>query len=344
MDKTTANSIRKLLSPAEKQKQRMLLHILSADASKKSMPQKQASRKRRKPVFAAALAACLITTTAFAAVYWGLDMRFLEFLKPVSREQQQFLESGAYSVNQQAVQPNGTLTVKQAIGDSNLTYLFMEFTGPEGTVFNQARYRFGSSSDSADYSGFYSTDFILLDDENGNDNQISLIMRIETSETLTNKTLRLHLTDLEGAGPYPDAFHTVVTGNWDLFLSLDFQNCSTDYQTAQPISMCGFPATIRTVSISPISIALKIDTPYAKQISSVKGGLQETGPNKYLDNYPVTIRYRDGTSETTTLFQGMSHADFLTGEMLFIKTFENVINHKEIASITFFDTELPIAP
>lgn len=52
---------------------------------------------------------------------------------------------------------------------------------------------------------------------------------------------------------------------------------------------------------------------------------------------------KDGTSEMTSIFNGMTNISFISGDMLFIKTFESVINDKEIKSVTFFDTEINIA-
>ncbi|MCQ6560652.1 hypothetical protein [Paenibacillus mendelii] len=61
-----------------------------------------------------------------------------------------------------------------------------------------------------------------------------------------------------------------------------------------------------------------------------------------MDNYPITINYQDGTSETTRVFTGFYAGELNNGEMLTIKTFENVINDKEITSIVFFDKVIPI--
>lgn len=69
--------------------------------------------------------------------------------------------------------------------------------------------------------------------------------------------------------------------------------------------------------------------------------MEKLGPNEYSDNYPITINYKDGTSETTDIFKGMYHFDS-SGNILFIKTFDNVINDKEVKSITFFSTEILI--
>lgn len=107
------------------------------------------------------------------------------------------------------------------------------------------------------------------------------------------------------------------------------------------ISMFGYKAMLRTISVSPISISLKIESRSMEEIHKAAGPLREIGPNQHLDNFPITIKYRDGTSETTKLFTGMHLTE--NGTQLFtIKTFDHVINDKEIASIVFFDKEISI--
>ncbi|MFC5472259.1 hypothetical protein ACFPPD_26600 [Cohnella suwonensis] len=107
--------------------------------------------------------------------------------------------------------------------------------------------------------------------------------------------------------------------------------------------MFGYPAVLKTISVSPISISLKIEGKSLNEINEASGKLKEFGDNEfeYLDNYPITINYKDGTSETTSIFTGLHVTEFGV-QMLTIKTFEHVINDKEIASIVFFGTEIPI--
>lgn len=77
------------------------------------------------------------------------------------------------------------------------------------------------------------------------------------------------------------------------------------------------------------------------EIYEAAGPLKEIGVNQHLDNFPITIKYQDGTSETTNLFNGVHLME--NGTQLFtIKMFENVINDKEIESIFFFDKEITI--
>lgn len=341
MNNKNINQLFKALTPQPEQKEKMFHRILdqSQDENKRhagSIPVK----RLRFSVLAAALMVCL-TTTAFAAAYMGLDESFLHFLNPVNHEQAEYLSNGAYVVDKQVQNENGTLKIKQVIGDSNLTYILMDFTAPEGTVLNAARYRFEDTWNNVD-AEFQSRGFKLLNDGNPNDNKISLIMSIMTNDSIAGQTVRFKFNNLQAANPLPGIFEKVIPGSWETTFKLDFKEYSTLYKINQDISIFGYRAVLKSISVSPISITLKIESESLRDIGKSAGRLKEIGVNEYLDNYPITINYKNGTSETTNIFTGLSSSDLLNDEMITIKTFENVINDKEIASIVFFDKEIPL--
>lgn len=340
MDKRAADRISEILNPTEEQRARMLQNILEERHQKRYQKRGDASVKKLKPAVAMLVACLLLATAAVAMAYMGLDAKFISFLKPSGSEQETDLASGACQVDRQMAGENGTLTVKQAIGDGNLVYLLMEFTAPDGVVLDGARYRFDSFDFDAGQS-FSSTDFLSVEDGNPNDNQISLVMSIMTKDSLAGQTVHLKLSDLQAAEPFPGAFQTVAAGDWETSFELGFQEYSTLYSVGQPIKLFDCDATIKSVSVSPISITMKVESDQLKEINQAAGGGMQSGQIN-LDNFPITIHYQDGTSETTTEFKGMYLSEYLSGEMLMIKTFDSVINDKEIQSISFFDTKIPI--
>ncbi|MBE1445824.1 DUF4179 domain-containing protein [Paenibacillus sp. OAS669] len=334
------NRIFEALTPKPEQKEKMFENILVQSQNENTSYRGFTPVKRlRSAILAAVLMVCL-TTTAIAAAYMGLDEAFLKFLNPVNKEQAQYLSNGAYMVDKQVANENGSLTIKQVIGDSNLTYLLMDFTAPEGTVLNAARYRFEEPMINTNQS--FSTGFKVLDDGNPNDNKIRLVMSIMTKNSIAGQTLHFEFKNVQAAEPFPGIFETVIPGSWETTFKLDFKEYSTLYQINQDMDMFGYPAVLKTISISPISISLKIESSSLKEINEAAGRLKEIGKNEYLDNYPITIKYKDGTSETTSIFTGMHLLDYLNDKMLTIKAFENVINDKEIASIVFFDKEIQL--
>jgi len=347
LNKKVTNRISEILVPTEEQKERMLSNILDEHKNETAKKRSYMPMKRLKPVLAAATVVfCLITTTAFAASYLGLDIKFINFLNPSSNEQSEYLASGAYVVDKQIKNKNGTLDIKQVIGDSNATLILMDFTAPEETVLDKPHYSFDDMYiDVIGNHGFIGYGIIALEDENINDNKISMVMRINNRDSFMGKKIHLKFTDLQWADTRPGEFTTIVPGEWEARFNLDFRNCSTTYEVNKNVTVYGYEAILKTISISPISVALNLDSKY---ISDIVGASEDweaenrevLSLNEHSDIYPITINYNDGTRETTAVLKGLRSMG--TDGIWFIKNFENVINYKEIKSITFFDAEIQI--
>lgn len=342
------NRLFEALTPHTEQKEKMFQNILVQSQNENKRRRELAPVKRWRPAILCAILIGCLTSTALAAAYMGLDEAFLKFLKPVNQEQAQYLSNGAYVINKQVENENGTLTIKQAIGDSNTTYILMDFTAPKGTVLNAEGYRFEFPHLTYDEAGrdkFWSSyGFQVLDDGNPNDNKISLVMSIGTDNSIAGKgkTFDFSVENLQAVNPLTKNFETVIPGSWGTALKLDFKDTSRLYQIDQDITLYGYKAVFKTISISPISITLKIDSNYLEEINNFTLGLrQEDGEGAYLDHFPITLNYKDGTSETTNLLTGSTIKDFMTGQMITTKSFQNLINDKEIASVVFFDKEFP---
>lgn len=340
MSDKNMNQLFEALTPKNEQKEKMLYHILEQSSKEKTWNRKFTPVRRLRFALLAAVIMVCLTSTAFAAVNMGLDAAFKKFLNPVNHEQEIYLSNGAYVVNKKVANKNGELTIKQVIGDGNLTYILMDFTAPKGTVLDDARYRFQYPH--IDALDFHSSGFQLLDDGNPNDNSISLVMSIMTKKSLAGQMARFQFTDLQAADPLPGEFETIIPDTWETAFKLDFKEYSNLYQINQTINMFGYDAVLKSISVSPISISIKVESETLNEINKAAGEFVEIGENEHLDNYPITIKYKDGSSETTTIFNGMHSVEYGIGHMLTIKTFENVINDKEIASIVFFDKEIPI--
>ncbi|RCX22562.1 hypothetical protein DFP94_101142 [Fontibacillus phaseoli] len=332
------------LKPKEEHKD-TLFQALSAkgEQAEKRMPIPW--RHVRTAMLATAMMIGFITTTAYAAAYFGLDMKFLNFLKPSDSEQERYLQNGAYVVNKQVANKNGTLEIKQIIGDGHLIYILMDFTAPEGTVLNAERYRFEGDLD-WDSAGSSSAgyDFALLDDGNSEDNKISLVMSyLVTDQTAPGQEVTLLVENLEGAEAFPDEYETVISGSWETRLKLDYKNISTQHRVDKKLTLYGYEATWSSISVSPISVTLKVSSTFTKQISEAASeSWKEIGLNEYSDHYPMIIRYQDGTSETTSVFTGMVVADHLSETITIVKTFTPLINDKQIETIEFFGTVIPM--
>lgn len=172
-------------------------------------------------------------------------------------------------------------------------------------------------------------------------------MRINNRDGFMGKEIHLKFTDLQGADKKPGEFTTAVSGEWETRFKLNFKSYSTTYQLDKSVTIYGYEANLKTVSISPISVTLNLDSQFLNEIVEAsenwKAENQEVlGLKENWDIHPITINYKDGSSETTSVLSGVQIIGSSDG-MWFVKTFENVINDKEIKSITFFGAEIPIA-
>ncbi|MEK4008006.1 hypothetical protein [Paenibacillus sp. FSL H3-0333] len=328
------------LTPTNDQKEKIFQNLLTSSQIEYRSQRKTSPIKLRRYTIIAAVLMVGLTTTAFAAVYTGLDEALIQFLKPSNKNQVVHMSNGVYTINKTIKNKQGSVAIKQVIGDSNLTYILMDFTAPKGTILNAARYRFHALINSNQSS--YSTGYEVLDDGNPYDNKISLVMNIMTDNSLAGQTVDITFRDLEAADPFPGIFDTVVSGSWETSLKLDFKEYSTLHQINQAISLYGYKAILKTISVSPISITLKIESDSLKEINKFAFKLEEIGPNIYLDDLPITINFKDGTSETTRIFTGMSASHYVSNQLITLKTFDNVINDKEIESFVFFGKKIPI--
>ncbi|WP_426452994.1 hypothetical protein ACP26L_12930 [Paenibacillus sp. S-38] len=280
------------------------------------------------------------TEPVYSGANTALDMRWMNFLKPADSEQEVLLKKSAYVVNKLAVDEKGTLEVKQIIGDSSMIYILIDFTAVEGTVLDAKRYRFDSYLNlTSTYSASF--DYILLDDENPSDNKISLMMSISmaTARAIAGSPVTLQLSDLEGADVYPDEYETVVSGSWETKFILDYKDISTSHQFQQGLSLYNYAATLSSISISPLSVTIKFESSHIKEIYEEASRLsKEKGLNEHVDSYPITIHYKDGRSETTSVFNGLVRADYTSDYTTIVKPFVPIINDKEIKSIEFFNT------
>ncbi len=348
MDKEKIKKATEALNPTAEQKEKMLGAILEKNV--------QTPIHRLKPIFVAAIfSCCLFATTAFAAVYLGLDMRFFNFLKLSDNQQAEILGSGAYTVDKKMVDKNGILEIKQVIGDSNLTYILMDFTATEGVALNAERYRFSDCNVLVDtYHDSFGYGFTKLEDENMNDNKISLMMTINTQQSLAGGNIQLSMKNLDAASNLPKTFKEAaevdpeaqvfkpqIYGCWETSFKLDFEDFSRTYLLDRKITLYGYGATLQSVAVSPISVTVKIASPHVKELFAASQS-GEVEYDTYLDGFPVTIHYKDGTQETTTYLTGMAVGDNLTNTIVSVKKFEKVINDKEIQTIEFFDSVIMI--
>lgn len=333
------NKLSQMLEPTPEQKERMLANIMNArnSAAKKG----DVHMKRIKKPLAAIIAVCCAITVTVVAVSFGLDWKFLDFLKVSSDEQAEYLANGAFVVSKSVTNENGTLTVNQVIGDANLTYVLMDFTAPEGTILNHERYGF-EYIDLYIGQDMHALGLDFVEDENVDDNKISMIMSVMTKKTLAGCASTLLLTNLQIQSGENGNSSTLQAGEWKISFPLNFKEYSAEHEVNIEITLFGHSAKIKTLAISPISVTIKLESEFLKEISNGAKGKSVSSVDVNINEFPIEINFEDGTSEMTTVLNGMNQIDYINRELLSIKVFDGIINDKAIKSVAFFDTEIPV--
>lgn len=142
-----------------------------------------------------------------------------------------------------------------------------------------------------------------------------------------------------------EEYQTVLSGSWSVRFPLNFEDCSVTYPIAQTISTEGYDITLQSISVSPLSVTLRANSPYTREI--IQSLDEKYAP--YSDDsprwFPVTIHYEDGSTETASHGVHMgstSEINHLTGNILDIITFDSLINDKEINFIEICGTDIPL--
>jgi len=327
------------LTPTEEHKEKLLSRI----TAKNRVDRRRVGRPLKPVILAAAAIVCLFATSAYSAAYLGLDAKWLKYLGLSGGEQERYLANGAYVVDKTVSNENGTLVVKQIMGDSNLLYILMDFTAPEGMVLDKARYRFHGSLDTEGLDS-YGSGFDLLEDDDPRDNKISLVMSLSTNRIQAGQEADLTIENLEEADPYPDEYEKILTGTWQTSFKLDYKDYSKRYEVNRAIEMYGQKATLEALSVSPISITVFVRSDSIEEIwEAARRSGRQTGPDgRSSDDFPITIHYKNGTSETTTIFAGMAQGHPTLGDIMIVKPFLPIIDPRQIESLEFFGAVIPV--
>ncbi len=306
-------------------------------------------RPLRTALIAAAVAACLMVTTAFAARITGLDRRLLEFLG-AGEQQAETLIAGAQAVDKTVENAGSSLTVREVLGDRDNLYILLNFTAPEGTVLDACDYRFQRGFLSFDArNNWYSNGYTKLEDADSGDNSLDLVLKVTTDGISTDGTMTLELSELESAAGYGEPYVPVdLPGTWKVSFPLEYTDCSRSRSGMwEPVSLYGQAAAVTEVSVSPLSVTVKGGREPVTLYGQVKGGgetMDEAAKAAGADGwYPVTLRFKDGTQFTTNREAGDGYTS-LTGRSGFYTnwTFHKVIDPEQVESIEFFGVSIPV--
>lgn len=306
-------------------------------AEKSATPRKHGSL--RIALIAAAMAVCLLATTAFAVKVMGLDWRLLELLG--AGEQAETLIAGAQVVDKTVWDAGSSLTVREVLGDRNNIYILLNFTAPKGTTLDADAYRFRGEHLTLDAGdGWYFSGYTKLEDTDSGDSSLDLVLKVTTDDISTGGTVTLEMKDLEAAASYGEPYVSLgLPGTWKVSFPLEYTDCSrTRTGLWEPVTLYGQVVEVTEISVSPLSVMVKGG---GKNLQEVMDANRAAGEDGF---FPVTLRFRDGTYLTTSREAGDNGNTVMNGGKDFYTnwTFHKVIDPEMVESIEFFGVSIPV--
>jgi len=251
------------------------------------------------------------------------------------------LIAGAQVVDKTVTDAGSSLTVREVLGDRNNMYLLLNFTAPEGTVLDAYDYRFRLTDlDFEAREGWQGRGCTKLEDADSRDNSLDLVLKVTTDGICPGGTMTMELGELEAAAGYGEPFVSLgLPGTWKVSFPLAYTDCSrTRGGLWTPVELYGQAAVVTEVSVSPLSVAVKGDGRDMGALADAERAAGEDG------GFPVTIRFRDGTSCTTNRDAG-DGLTYLVGRSSGLSvnwTFHKAIDVAQVEAIEFFGVSIPI--
>ncbi|WP_324825477.1 DUF4179 domain-containing protein [Sinanaerobacter sp. ZZT-01] len=300
----------------------------------------QKARKRRLfPVILIAILA--MATISFAAVTTIIDPVFLTYLKPSYQEQIDALQNSAILLGQESSNNGYTVRARQAIGDKNIVYVLFDLVAEDESVFNLPYYNFSSNNITVENStplfpfsfpGGHGMGYFIeqMEDEDPDDNIRTFLLCLNSSKSLLNKKLEIRLEDIciyHSSEPFEE---TLITGQWNLEIPLDYKDASITTHPMKRISFSGTDKSvfITSLRISPISITI---TAKGRGVS-----LYDTAQHAGDSTGDIEITLKDGTKVNHNSSGTNTDGFSFTKD----QTFSNIIDLREIESICYMGVEL----
>lgn len=204
--------------------------------------------RRRMSLSAASIIAIIITAslilTVSAAVFFGWHTRLLDYLNIPPSGAEKF-QQAVTVIEQSQTYENATVTVKQAFGDAHTAYIVAELKLPDGVPLDG---KFKSISIDVDAQGSYNYECV---ERNEDTRTLTYIINVKTSDKITGKKIGLTFRDYYHAPTHQE----LIDASWEFSFRLKFK----DYSRNSTINEMVGDFTIRSVTITPVSVIIYID-------------------------------------------------------------------------------------
>lgn len=231
-------------------------------------PEKGKGKAMKRSRFALCLLAgvvCAGAVVASAAAYFQLDSRMARTLGAESEGRQSLLRESGNAIQTSQESQGWTLTVNQAVGDRNCSYLLLDLTAPEGTALDADYYLMDDLLPVFERDADGGWGWECLEDEDKTDNKISFLLNMSRSSDLRSakgilraKGVRAVRFGLEGSGN--DQVERLVEAQWEVPFQLDYRDQVTTCRPKQTVELekgrIKGSVTVEKVELTPLSMAV----------------------------------------------------------------------------------------
>ena len=280
-------------------------------------------------ILIAAVIMAVCVTGVFAAGF-VIENGFSALFNASNETELYFLSSSAYDVNKKVKDENGTLEIRQVVGDENHVYILMDFTAHNGIKLNDkfnCNYHFSFYDSRAkvnERSSWTGMDFTPVYEGSDHDNKITLILGLKYNDAdVRGETMDLTLKNLRTNGEV-----IVVPGEWKVSFPLDYSDNIPERRAETDVNIYGYDMNAK-VYLSPMSLVL-----------TFTGNVPEHPAGRWFGLDDVTINYKDGTSEPANSFSCTAKSDEDIWEHDW--SFRRLVDPEKVKSITYLDCEIPL--
>lgn len=276
--------------------------------------QKNATRHIRfgRTALICAVCAAFITSVAAAAGYFRLDEMFYKYLHGSDTS----VEVAGEDITAQDTSNGITVTAKQVIGDDYGFYVIFDVAEKDNIIKRVAVNEAEVEIKGADV--YQCSDIIGMQGENPN----TFMLHIMSCENLQGKEIAVRLKNTGTSKIKDNKSYGLALGNseWNLNWKINYSNSAKSFDVSKPIGIYGGTALWESVSISPVSVSVKMT-----DLSGIK-------PHCGILDDIITVTMKDGSvfssdnSEDTDI---LSDTDFIT------MSFNRIIDINKIESVSF---------
>lgn len=253
--------------------------------------------KKGKAIILIAAAVAVLGTTVSAAEIFKWNRRAAEVFEADEIQQNKLVtEQIAQDTSQTVTDAGLTIEAVQNVQDNNCFYALFEITAKDESIQITQDHSMSFLYDFQDgESPFGALGWHFVDEESQtvSNSRYFEIIGTKTRPGSEDLHMKIQFTSLNAPGAKAMDGEPILEGNWEFVLDLHAIE-PIRYDLNREYQIAGYPVTVKTVELTPISAKLAIDEEDARQLEKLEGvNLDQTDSLSSL--WINGIKYQDGT-------------------------------------------------